>query len=89
MNIETLKEKLKTNNIPQSLYSLDEGLKPMAYIYYKNYSQIEIFYLNERGGQDGFRTFYSEEEACDYFWSKMEHYLKNPPSIPPKSIFGK
>jgi hypothetical protein len=37
MNLESLKKKLTENNIPDSLYCIDDGLKSNAYILYKNY----------------------------------------------------
>ena len=89
MDLETLKRKLHENNIPANLYSIDDGLKSMAYVLYKNYAKWECFYLDERGIRRGEQIFYNEEDAYDYLWFKMEYYLKNPPSIPPKSIFGR
>lgn len=76
MDIRKLKKKLVENNIPESWYSLDEGLKPDACILYKNYSRWEYFYLDERGGRNDYKVFYSEEKAFDHLWKKMEYQLK-------------
>jgi hypothetical protein len=88
MTLEGLKQKLSENNIPTNLYSIDDGLKPNAYILYKNYSQWEFFFLDEKGDRNNFKIFYNEEEAFDYFWNKIEIEIKYPPSTPPKSVYG-
>ncbi|MDB5283846.1 MAG: hypothetical protein JWO06_2921 [Bacteroidota bacterium] len=89
MNLDDLKAKLRTNKIPENRYSLDGELKPMAYVLYENYAVFEIFYMNERGGRDDFHAFNNYEEALDFLWQRMEYYVKHPPNIPPKSVFGK
>jgi hypothetical protein len=52
MDLKTLKKKLLENNISESMYSIDDGLKPDAFILYRNYSKWECFYLDERGNRD-------------------------------------
>ena len=88
MNLQDLVEKLKINNIPESLYSIEQGLKPNSYILSKNYSTWEYFYLDEKGDRIDKRTFNDEGKACDYFWNKIKVEMSHPPSIPPKSVYG-
>lgn len=76
MDLQELKNKLSTNNVPARWYSLDEGLKPDACIIYKNYSIWECFYLDEKGDKHDFRIFEKDEDAYKYLWDKMEYQLK-------------
>lgn len=75
MDYFELKDKLYWNNVPESWYSLDEGLKPDACILFKNYAKWEFFYLDERGGRNDFRVFISDGEAFEHLWKKMEEQL--------------
>lgn len=84
MNIDQLKEKLFTNNVPERWYSLDEGLKPDACILFKNYSNWEFFYLDEKGNRHEYKVFANDEEAFDYLWKKIEYQLRVF-KIPPRS----
>ena len=76
MNINQLKEKLFTYNVPEHWYSIDEGLKSDACILFKNYSKWEFFYLDERGNRNEFKIFTHKEDAFDYLWKKMEYQLE-------------
>jgi hypothetical protein len=89
MTLQELKNNIEVNNIPSFAYSIDGGLTPNAHILYKNYSKWEYFYLDERGGRNGFVEFSNEEAAFEHLWKKLETELKYPPSIPPKSVYGK
>ena len=80
MTIQELKHNIKLNNIPDRLYSLNEGLKPDAYIIFENYSKWEYYYLDERGNQIDKLEFNNSSDAYDYLWSKLEIELKYPPS---------
>lgn len=86
MTLSELIDNIKKNNIPESSFSIYEGLKPNAYILIKNYSNWEFFYLSERGDRNDTQIFYNEESAFDHLWKKLIFELKYPPSIPPKSL---
>lgn len=75
MNLEELKAKIIDNRVPESWYSIDDGLKPDACILYKNHSIWEYFYMDEKGDRHDFSFFYKEEEAFDHLWEKLESQL--------------
>lgn len=85
MDLEIFKRKVKENNIPDSLYSINEGLKINAYNLYKNYAIWEYFYLNEKGERKDFKKYKAVEDALDYIWEKLQTELKYPFDIPPKN----
>ena len=89
MNLEVLKNMLAKNNVSDSIYSLNEGLKPNAYILNKNYSKWEFFFLDEKGQRNNFHEFINEEDAFEFFWGKIELEIRYPLSIPPSSVYGK
>ncbi len=86
MNYKTLMDKIAENNIPHSLISINDGLKPNAYILFKNYDIWEYFYLDEKGGRQGFREFRIEEDAFDFLWKKLEIEIAYPPTKPPFNL---
>lgn len=75
MDFFELKDKLYWGNVPERWYSLNEGLKPDAYILCKNYFKWESFYLDERGERHDYRIFDNEQDAYDYLWKKMKYQL--------------
>jgi hypothetical protein len=84
MQIQELKNKLYQNNVPERWYSLNDGLKPDACIIYKNYSNWECFYLDEKGDKHDYKIFQKDEDAYDYLWKKMEYQL-SVFKIPPRN----
>ncbi len=86
MTPKEFEEKVRTNKVPDELYSLDNGLKPNAFILYKNYAKWEFFYLDERGVRNDFKEFTNGEEALHFLWAMLEKEMKYPPSIRPKSV---
>lgn len=88
MTIEELMQKIVSWNVPESLYSINEGLKPNAYILYENYGKWDFFYLDEKGDRSGYTTFRQVADAYDYLWNKLYTEMKYPPSIPPPSVYG-
>lgn len=75
MTIEELKIKLSNNNVPERWYSLDDGLKPDAFILLKNYSKWEYFYLSEKGDRSELRLFHSDSEAYDHLLEILKDEL--------------
>ena len=68
MNCKELIEILNKENIPKNWYSINDFLKPDAYILREIVKDYwEFFYMDERGGQDNdFQIFGSEDDACKY-----------------------
>lgn len=86
MTYEELVNKISANSIPTELYSINEGIKPNAYILFKNYDKWEYFFITEKGDRVNFRIFYNESQAYDFFWEKLFKEISYPPSIPPQSL---
>ena len=74
MDIQELKEQLKGMGVPQRYYAINGDLGSDKYILNKVYYYWEYFYFDERGGQNDYKTFRSEDEACQYFLKKLERY---------------
>ena len=81
-----LLDKIKENKVPSSLYSINQGLRPNAYVIHENYGIWEFFFLDERGARNNQRAFSSAESAYDYLWERLLFELRYPPSEPPDSI---
>jgi hypothetical protein len=76
MRLEELKDKLFQNNVPDRWYSINDGLKPGAFILYKNYSIWECFYLDEKGERLDINVFTNDVDAYDYLWKNLKEQLK-------------
>jgi hypothetical protein len=72
MKREELKQELDKLSIPESYYSLYDSLEPDRIILYHSYHEWQVFYLDERGGRNEYRVFYSEEEACNYIYEQFK-----------------
>lgn len=68
MTISELRNKLGLLGIDENTYSLDGELNPDSIVLFNSYQEWKVFYLDERGGKHGKRTFSSEQEACDYIY---------------------
>jgi hypothetical protein len=86
MRLAELKDKIIAGKILDSLFSIDDGLKPNAHILFKNYSKWEYFFLDERGYRQDFSEFENEGDAFDHFWKRLEIESKYPESIKPKNL---
>ena len=86
MEYNDLIDKINEYNIPSSWYSINQGLKPNAYILFKNYDKWEYFYLDEKGERLGERVFTDPKKAFDFLWNKLLFENSRPPSIPPPSV---
>lgn len=74
MNEKELKAKLKEIGVPKRCYAINGDLGSDKLILNKVYYYWECFYFDERGGQNEYKTFRSEDEACRYFFKKLEKY---------------
>lgn len=88
MTLKEFKDNIRKFNVPNELYSLEDGIKANAYILNKNYEKWDFFFLDEKGDRNNFIQFDDSQEAYSYLWSKLENEMKYPPSIPPKSVYG-
>jgi hypothetical protein len=67
MNRQDLEEKLILAKVPSHFYKLDEGFHNEAFCLYKKGSLWQVYY-SERGIKTDLKTFYSENEACNYLY---------------------
>lgn len=75
MNIETFRKKAIANKIPESWYSINNGVKFNACILVDNKSYWESFYFDEKGETHNLHLFSNEEEALDYLWKQIERMM--------------
>lgn len=87
MTFEKLKENIVIWKVPATLYSINEGLKPNAYIIFENYGKWEFFFLDEKGERIGHHYFNDSDDAFDYLWKKLFKEIQYPPSIPPYGVY--
>jgi hypothetical protein len=73
MSTSELKRQLDLLGVRSGRYSLFGELLPDTVVLVRNYYKWEVFYLDERGGRNDEKIFWSENEACDYIY---EMYLK-------------
>jgi hypothetical protein len=86
MTYNELMENIRKNSISLSCFSINQDLKPNAYILINNYDKWEYFYLDEKGNRFDSTVFSDPEKAFDFFWNKLLVENRYPPSIPPKSV---
>lgn len=79
MNVQELRRKLCDLSIPAAWYSINEGLKPDAYILEKVYGKWIYYYFDEKGNRQNEREFDSENSACLYLLDKLMTELKYSP----------
>ena len=75
MNIETFRKKAIVNKIPESWYSINNGVKFNACILVDNKSYWESFYFDEKGETHNLHLFSNEEEVLDYLWKQIERMM--------------
>lgn len=69
MTIKELQERLISENIDIRSYCINDSIGiGECYCIIKNYNKWEVFY-SERGNKNNLTIFYSEEEACEYFYN--------------------
>lgn len=68
MDRNELKKKLDLLKVNPQEYSLESELVPDNIILYHSYDKWEVFYLDERGGRNHQKVFYSEDEACRHIY---------------------
>lgn len=79
MNLQELKKEIEKLGVPSHWYSINGHLCSDTYILNEVYYYWEYFYMDERGGQNDYRRFENENDACTYFLEvlKSEMYYQN------------
>jgi len=73
MNKQNLKEKLDELNINPNFYSLYGELLPDRTVLHDNYNDWEVFYFSERGERQDEKTFFNENDACQFIYDKFKN----------------
>ncbi|MDE6567872.1 MAG: hypothetical protein K2K70_09110 [Lachnospiraceae bacterium] len=73
MTVDELKNKLDEIGVSQDLYSIMVGGLPNERLCIVKDEMWQVYY-SERGKRIGEKVFETEEEACEYFFRKMERY---------------
>ena len=78
MTLQELEVKIKILNAGQRYFVLNDPNGISIYIlkYNKKKGLWDYYFEDERGGIHQFRTFQSEEEACDYVYNDAKDAVK-------------
>ena len=76
MNIRQLEKELDNLGVPKDYYSINGHLSLDTYILNQVYTKWEYFYFDEKGNQEGYKSFGDENEACEYFLKKLRNEIK-------------
>lgn len=63
-------------DIPDRWYSIDDGIKPDSFILRSVHTYWEYYYMDERGGENDYKRFNNENEACNFFFEVMKEQAK-------------
>lgn len=74
MKYRELKQRLIDENISQYYYSFDKEYPNEAFCIIKKDAIWQVYY-SEKGNKTGLKEFFSEEEACDYFYDELINVL--------------
>lgn len=81
MKIKQLEERLDEMGISKSSYSINSDLSTDTFILNEIYGKWEYFYFDEKGNKLGYKTFETEDEACEYLIKVCEAEIKYPPLL--------
>lgn len=81
MNTSQLEKELDTLGVPKDYYAINGHLASDIYILNQVYTKWEYFYFDEKGNQEGYKSFDDENEACEYFLKKLKNEIKHPTSV--------
>jgi hypothetical protein len=76
MKIEDFNLKIEKHKMPNSWYSINDGMKFNASILLDNKTYWESFYYDEKGETNNLHLFSNEDEALDYLWGEIEDMIK-------------
>lgn len=74
MNISSLREILRLNNVPSDLYSLEGGLPSETYCINSSVNGWEVYY-SERGQKSHCAKFNNESDACEYLLKEIKQVV--------------
>ena len=72
MTINELEKRLHDIGVPKEYYSILSGGLPNEVYCITNSNNVWEVYYSERGNKSSLKTFDDEEDACKYFFHKME-----------------
>jgi len=76
MKIVELEKILQEIDVPSNAYSILKGGLPNEQLCIVKEDNIWEVYYSERGRKSSIKKFYSEEEACIYFFNKIKKYAR-------------
>lgn len=68
--------RIKKIGLTEDDYSINEGLKPDAYIIEENNGIWNLFYYDEKGEASDLRTFIDEKDAYESLLNQLNEDLK-------------
>ncbi len=69
-----LENRLKSENVPKEMYSLDGGLPGECLCLGRTGLVWEVYY-SERGLKTDLKQFASEHDACEYFYQRLKDMM--------------
>lgn len=77
MDLKALEKRIYELNAGRRYYILNDpnGVAMYMLQYNKKKNIWEYYFLDERGGISDYRTFISEEEACDFVYNDAKHIV--------------
>ncbi len=75
MTFKEFSNNINEKSIPESWYSIDNGVKFNASILINNKSYWEFFDYDEMGEKHNWKILNNEEEALDFLWKQMERKM--------------
>lgn len=81
MNIQELQKEIEKLGIPSHYYSINGSISADIYVLNKVYNYWEFFYIDERGGQNNYRRFDNENDACIYMLEALKVELIYPAGL--------
>ena len=76
MDVAELVFKLEEAKVPQRWYSINGNLCTDTYILNQVYDWWECYYFDEKGNIKNYHRFSNENDACTYFYNKLEDEMK-------------
>lgn len=75
MTKEEFTTKVESLKIAKNRYSIEDGMRADSYLLVNNYSILQIYYIDERGGQNLINQFLDEGEAYNCLYELLTEYL--------------
>ena len=75
MTVDELEKKLSAMGVPKRYYAINTSYLSNTYVLQKNYYVWEFFCTDERGGKNDYKTFKTEDEACEYMLKALKEEI--------------